>query len=284
MLRRPDSLQPDAVFFAHDEGDWFLRADCPNCTGYQLALRVPDPDKRLLAEVRASAFLEGVHSASCLGCQALARRQGDLTPVNELDVWWDPSAGEWMAPLNGAPGAAMPLGVCSFWARQEARAAALVLRDSGPLPLRVAAEPSELDRDACTVFYDTPSGRWHLRVPCFDCEGVELRLAALGRGNLETACAEALRCLDRVADEGCPHCRSQQEREGTSHVSEEPRLWYDTTGGEWVVWRPLGGPGHGLTLPLGIARYDADEGQLLRAASDVLFGGRHWVDLDGEEI
>jgi hypothetical protein len=285
MLRRPDSLQPDAVFFAPDEDDWVLRADCPHCAGYQLALRVRDPDKRLLAEVRASAFLEGIHSASCLGCHAVARRNGELDPASELDVWWDPSAGEWMAPLNGAPGAAMPLGVRSYWARQEARAAARALRDSGPLPLRVAAEPSELDRDSCTVFYDTSSGRWHLRVGgCFDCEGFQLRLAALGRGNLETACAEALRCLDRVAEEGCPHCRSQREREGTWDTSDEPRLWYDTTQSEWVVWRPIGGPGNGITLPLEIARYDADEGQLLRAASDALFGGRHWLDLDGEGI
>jgi hypothetical protein len=284
MLRRPDTLQPDAVFFAHDEGDWILRADCPRCMGYQLALQVPDPGKRLLAEVRASAFLEGIHSASCLGCHAAARRNGELPPASELDVWWDPSAGEWMAPLNGAPGAAMPLGIRSYWARQEAQAGARVLRDSGPLSLRVAAEPSELEHDSCTVFYDTVSGRWHLHVACFDCDGFQLRLAALGRGHLETACAEALRCLDRVAGDGCPHCRSHREREETSDMSDEPRLWYDTARGEWVVWRPIGEPGDGITLPLEIARYDADEGQLLRAASDVLFASRHWLDLDGEEI
>jgi hypothetical protein len=277
MLRRPDTLRPDAIFFAPDAGDWFLDADCPSCHGYRLALRVPDPRKRLLAEVRASAFLEGVHSLTCLGCQARARRRGEVEPADELDVWWDPGAGEWMAPVAGSPGTAMPLGVRSYWARQEARAAARVLREGSPLPLRVAAEPRDVEAESCTVFYDTALARWRLRVPCFDCGGFELRLGALGRGNVDAAAAEALRCVERVADEGCPHCRAQKERAGAGDGFEEPRLWYDTTAGDWVVWRPLGGPGNGVTLPLGISRYDVEEGHLLRAASDLLFGRGRWL-------
>jgi hypothetical protein len=282
MIPRPDTLSPDAVFYAAEEHDWVLRADCPACRGYRLGLRVPDPGKRLLAEVRASAFLEGVHSTACLGCQARARRNGEVKPESELDVWWDPSAGEWMAPLPGAQGVAVPLGVRSYWARQEARAAARALGEAGFLPLRVAAEPAEVDPDACTVYYDLSSARWRLRIGCFECGGFELRLVAPGRGNVDLASAEALRCLERVADEGCPGCRSQAERAGAEEPADEPRLWFDTTAGEWVVSRPLGEPGESVTLPLGIGRYDADEGQLLRAAAELLFGGRHRLGRDGD--
>jgi hypothetical protein len=284
MLPRTGTLSPDALFYAPEAGDWFLEADCPSCDGYRLALRVPDPDKRLLAEVRASAFLEGVHRLSCLGCQARARRNGELEPAGELDVWWDPDAGEWMGPLPGTPSVAMPLGVRSYWARQEARTAASVLREPGPLPLRVAAEPAEVEPDCCTVFYDPARVRWRLRVACFDCGGFELRLSALGHGNVEAAAAEALRCLDRVADEGCAQCRSARERDGLRGAHDEPRLWYDTSAGEWVVWRPAGDPGHGVTLPLGISRYDADEGHLLRTASDLLFGRGGRLGLEGESL
>jgi hypothetical protein len=101
---------------------------------------------------------------------------------------------------------------------------------------------------------------------------------------VETAAGEALRCLDRVADEGCPHCRTGRERDGSGESLEEPRLWYDTTEGEWVVWRPLGGAGRGITLPLGISRYDADESSLLRTASELLFGGGRWLGADGESL
>ena len=284
MLRCPDTLRPDAIFYAPDARDWFLEADCPRCHGYRLALRVPDPGKRVLAEVRASAFLEGVHSVTCLGCQARARRRGELRPAGEHDVWWDPGAGEWMAPVRGAAGAAMPLGVRSYWARQEARAAARLLHEPTPLPLRVAAEPGDVEWDACTVFYEPSRGRWRLRVACFECGGFELRLAALGRGNVDAATVEALQCIHRVVEDGCPHCRSESERDGAGEAGGEPRLWYDTTAGEWVVWRPLGGAGNGVTLPLGISRYDADEGQLLRAASDLLFGRGRWLGFDGESL
>ena len=282
MLQRPGTLRPDAVFYEPDAGDWFLEADCPSCDGYRMALRVPDPDKRVLAEVRASAFLEGVHSLACLGCQARARLEGELEPAGELDVWWDPGTGEWMAPFPGTAGSAMPLGIRSYWAGQEARAAARALRDASPLALRVAAEPAEVEPDSCTVVYDAGRGRWRLQVPCFDCGGFELRLATLGRGNVDTAADEALGCLDRMADEGCPHCRAVKERGGCGDSLEEPRLWYDTTAGEWVVWRPLGGPGNGITLPLGISRYDVDESNLLRTASDLLFGRGRWLGADGE--
>jgi hypothetical protein len=216
-----------------------------------------------------------------VGCQARARRRGDVRAADALDVWWDAGAGEWMAPVEGA---AMPLGIRSYWARQEARAAARLLAEAIPLPLRVAAEPADLDRDTCTVFYDPASGRWRLWVACFECGGCELRLTVLGRGNVEVAAAEALQCLDRLADEGCPHCRSERERAGAGEAGEEPRLWYDTTEGDWVVSRSLGGPGTGITLPLGIRRYDADEGQLLRAASSLLFGRGRWLGFDGESL
>ena len=206
------------------EGDWFLRADCPTCSGYRLALRVPDPEKRLLAEVRASAFLEGVHAMT------LPRLPGrrpagaaSLPPRTSSTSGGTPTRASGWAPCRTMADASMPLGVRSYWARQEARAAARAMRESGPLPLRVAAEPAEVDDDSCTVFYDMSSGRWRLRVACFDCGGFELRLAALGRGNVETAAAEALRCLDRIGDEGCPHCRSEHERTGSWEASSTSR-------------------------------------------------------------
>ena len=276
MLQRSDTLAADAVFYVPDD-DWYLRADCPRCKGYALGLRVRDPHKRLLAEVRASAFLEGVHSLRCLGCEARARRRGDW-PLDR-DVWWDPIGSQWMAPAD-ASGGSLPLGIRSYWARQEARAAARALREAGPLPLRVAAEPAEVDPDSYTVFYDAPTGRWLLHAACFDCGGFDLALRTRGRGGVEGATSEALRCLDRLAEEGCPHCRTELERDGLVPDSEEPRLWFDTRAGDWVVWRPLGGPGNGVTLPLDVGAYDADDGQLLRRASELLFG-RPWLDLGG---
>src|SRR2546429_632657 len=123
------------------------------------------------------------------------------------------------------------------------------------LPLRVAADPSEVEADASTIFYDVDSGRWRLRAVCFDCSGFELPLTSFGRGAVEAACDEALSCLELIAREGCPHCRTLREREAPRDCDDEPRIWFDTMARDWLMWQPIKG-GAGGTMPLGIPRFD----------------------------
>jgi hypothetical protein len=46
-------------------------------------------------------------------------------------------------------------------------------------------------------------------------------------------------------------------------------IWYDTLTGDWLAWQPL--TAGGVTLPIGVGRYDADERQVLRAAARLHF-------------
>jgi hypothetical protein len=142
---------------------------------------------------------------------------------------------------------------------------------SGRLPLRVASEPDAVDPDASTIFYDVESGRWRLRTACFDCGGFELGLTSFGRGAVEAACDEAMSSLELVAREGCPNCRTQRERVSREHHDGEPRIWFDTVTRDWLVWQPLEDLPEGVTLPLGIGRFDARRAVVYRAAAALLF-------------
>jgi hypothetical protein len=270
------------VYWVDEERDWSVDAACDHCGGYRMQLQVRDPEHGRLAESRAAAFLTRIHArGGCLGCEAAVWRGGEGPATGEPHVWWDTDTGQWMAwaqlPDSDAS-LSLPLGIRTFWAPQEVRAAARAIWSGGRLPLRVASEPDAVDPDASTIFYDVESGRWRLRTACFDCDGFEMGLTSFGRGAVEAACDEAMSCLDLIAREGCPHCRTKRERESVRGDGEEPRIWFDTLMRDWLVWQPLEEVGEGVTLPLGIGRYDARRALVYRAAAGLLFDQQHLHD------
>jgi hypothetical protein len=273
---------PPPVHWVEEERDWSVEAACPHCGGYRMLLHVRDPEHGRLAESRAAAFLTRIHArGGCLGCEARVWRSGDGPASSEPHVWWDTDTGQWMAwaHLPGSDASlSLPLGIRTFWAPQEVRAAARAIWSGGRLPLRVASEPDAVDPDASTIFYDVESGRWRLRAACFDCGGFELGLTSFGRGAVEAACDEAMSCLDLVAREGCPHCRTRRERDTNHQEDGEPRIWFDTITRDWLVWQPLEDFTGGVTLPLGIGRYDARRAVVYRAAAALLFDSQQFHD------
>jgi hypothetical protein len=271
-----------SVHWVEEERDWSVEAPCERCGGYRMLLQVRDPEHERLAEGRADAFLTRIHArGGCLGCEARTWRSGEGPTTGEPHVWWDTDTGQWMAWAQ-MPGSAasmsLPLGIRTFWAPQEVRAAARAIWSGGRLPLRVASEPDAVDPDASTIFYDVESGRWRLRTACFDCGGFELSLTSFGRGAVEAACDEAMSSLELVAREGCPHCRTHRERSSAGAHDQEPRIWFDTITRDWLVWQPLDDSGDGVTLPLGIGRYDARRAVVYRAAAALLFDSQQLAD------
>jgi hypothetical protein len=282
-VERPDAHpDPPPVHWVEEERDWSVEAACANCGGYRMLLHVRDPEHGRLAESRAAAFLTRIHArGGCLGCEARVWRSGDGPASSEPHVWWDTDTGQWMAwaHLPGSDASlSLPLGIRTFWAPQEVRAAARAIWSGGRLPLRVASEPDAVEPDASTIFYDVESGRWRLRAACFDCGGFELGLTSFGRGAVEAACDEAMSCLDLVAREGCPHCRTRRERGALHGEDAEPRIWFDTITRDWLVWQPLEDLTAGVTLPLGIGRYDARRAVVYRAAAALLFDSQQFHD------
>src|SRR4051812_26959392 len=160
--------RPDlGVTWLPDESDWSVYAPCDDCGGYRMRLQVAEPDAAELASTRAAAFLARIHArGGCLGCEARNWRDGRTPADGDPQVWWDTETGQWMVwtPMAGTGvGASLPLGIRTFWAPQEVRAAARALTSSSRLPLRIATSPDEIDRDAAaTIHYDVGSGRWRL--------------------------------------------------------------------------------------------------------------------------
>lgn len=270
-----------AARYSAERGDWLVDADCRECGGYSLELRVFDPAAAGLARARAESFLARVHEHGCLGCQARVWRTRPQPPGDGPYVWWDTEVGEWMAwgALPESPaGISIPLGIRTFWAPQEVRAAARALWSDGQLPLRVVPDRADAEDGTSTVFHDPRFGRWRLRVDCLDCGGFELPLMALGRGEVETAVEEGLDHLEMVAREGCPHCRTLRERAGAAADEEEPRVWYDTDAGDWMLWQGIDDVSGGVTLPLGIGRYDAPRTAVYQAVAPLLFGSEQFLD------
>jgi hypothetical protein len=270
------------VHWVEEERDWSVEATCERCGGYRMLLQVRDPQHGRLAESRAEAFLTRIHArGGCLGCEARTWRSGEGPSTGEPHVWWDTDTGQWMAwaQLPGSDASlSLPLGIRTFWAPQEVRAAARAIWSGGRLPLRVASEPDAVDPDASTIFYDVESGRWRLRTACFECGGFELSLTSFGRGAVEAACDEAMSSLELVAREGCPHCRTRRERSVHGSHDQEPRIWFDTLMCDWLVWQPLEDCDGGVTLPLGIGRYDARRAVVYRAAAALLFDSQQFQD------
>jgi hypothetical protein len=264
------------VHYNPERGDWVAEAECGLCGGYDVDLRVHDPERWSLAHARAEAFVRRVHSTRCLGCHAESQRRRPRRAEFEPYLWWDTATHEWMAWLSvgGSPdgGVTLPLGIRSVWALPEARAALSVMQRGLPLPLRVAACRSEVDPHLSAFFHDADSKRWVLWVACEQCGGTELRLGAVGPGAVDAAADEACACIERMAADGCPHCRSEREWAAWVIRDDAPRLWYDTRTGEWVVWQAVDGTIDGVTLPLGLTRYDADMSTLFRLASDAVVG------------
>jgi hypothetical protein len=267
-----------------EEQDWAVNAPCDGCGGYRMLLRVDDPEAGDLAATRAAAFLARIHArGGCLGCEARTWRESPAPATGEPQVWWDTETGQWMVwtRLPGFEhGASLPLGIKTFWAPQEVRAGARALTSGSRIPLRVATSPDEVAEDdgSATIYYDVPSGRWRLCTSCLDCGGFELPLTSFGRGAVEAACDEALACLELLAREGCPSCRSRQERTAPRGESDEPRIWFDTLLRDWLVWQPLEGADGGVTLPLGIGRFDARRPLVYRAAAALLFDSQLFLD------
>jgi hypothetical protein len=276
-----DPASPEVTWLP-DEGDWSVDAPCGECGGYRMLLQVRDPEAGDLAATRAGAFLARIHSrGGCLGCEARTWRESPVSRDGDPQVWWDTESGQWMVwtRVPGfALGASLPLGIRTFWAPQEVRAAARAITSGGRLPLRIATSPDEVEDGASTIYYDIGSGRWRLRTSCLDCGGFELPLTSFGRGAVEAACDEALACLELIAREGCPSCRSHTERHAPRGVDDEPRIWFDTHMRDWLVWQPLDGADGGVTLPLGIGRFDARRPLIYRAAAGLLFDSQLFLD------
>ena len=271
------------VTWVPDESDWSVYAPCETCGGYRMLLQVGEPEAGDLAATRAAAFLARIHArGGCLGCEARTWRERPAPVGRDPQVWWDTETGQWMvwAPFPGSDeGASMPLGIRTFWAPQEVRAAARAMASGSRLPLRVATTPEHAEPDgASTIYYDVGSGRWRLRAECPDCGGFELPLTSFGRGAVEAACDEALACLELLAREGCPNCRTRQERAAVRGEDDEPRIWFDTVSRDWLVWQPLEGADGGVTLPLGIGRFDARRPLVYRAAAALLFDSQLFLD------
>ena len=265
-----------------EEHDWTVRASCEDCGGYRMLLQVRDPEGSHLAQTRADAFLTRVHGrGGCLGCEAQAWRSNRTPRTGQSHVWWDTDTEQWMAyrQLPGfGPGTSFPLGIETFWAPQEVRAAARALWSADRLPLRVASEPGAVEPDTASIHYDVESGRWQLGVPCFECDGFRTRLTSFGRGAVEAACDEAMAMLDLIAREGCPTCRTRRERTADRTEDDEPRIWFDTDARDWLVWQPLEGGPTGVTMPLGIGRFDARRAVVYRAAAGLLFDSELFLD------
>ena len=85
-------------------------------------------------------------------------------------------------------------------------------------------------------------------------------------------------CLDLLAREGCPHCRTSRERDANRAGDDEPRIWYDTVSRDWLIWQPLEGSEEGVTLPLGIPRFDARRALIYRSAAALLFDSQLFLD------
>jgi hypothetical protein len=266
------------------ENDWSVHAPCGDCGGYRMKLQVADPDAGELASTRASAFLARIHArGGCLGCEARNWRENPAPSGPDTQVWWDTQTGQWMvwtAVPGFEHGASLPLGIRTFWAPQEVRAAARALTSGTRLPLRIATTPEAVAEDdgASTIFYDVGAGRWRLNAACPDCGGFELPLTSFGRGAVEAACDEGLACLELLAREGCPNCRTRHERAAVRGEDDEPRIWFDTQARDWLVWQPLMGADEGVTLPLGIGRFDARRPLVYRAAAALLFDSQLFLD------
>ena len=265
-----------------DEGDWSVQAHCDQCHGYRMLLQVRDADSADLATTRANAFLARIHArGGCLGCEARTWRERPAPSSDEPQVWWDTDTGQWMVwtSMPGTDmGASLPLGIKTFWAPQEVRAAARALTSGSRLPLRIVTSPDEVADGASTIYYDIGSGRWRLHAMCLECGGFELPLTSFGRGAVEAACDEALACLELIAREGCPCCRTRHERAALRGEDDEPRIWFDTLSRDWLVWQPLEGADGGVTLPLGIGRFDARRPLVYRAAAALLFDSQLFLD------
>jgi hypothetical protein len=272
------------VTWLPDENDWSVHASCDLCGGYRMMLQVNDPDGAELASTRAAAFLARIHArGGCLGCEAKTWRNDPAPHGDDTQVWWDTATGQWMVwtSMPGTPGqgASLPLGITTFWAPQEVRAAARALTSGSRLPLRIATSSRQVEDDgASTIYYDVNSGRWRLHAACPDCGGFELPLTSFGRGAVEAACDEALACLELLAREGCPSCRTTVERLAEREDEDEPRIWFDTQTRDWLVWQPLEGAEGGVTLPLGIGRFDARRPLVYRAAAALLFDSQLFLD------
>jgi hypothetical protein len=270
------------VTWLPDEGDWSVDAPCEECGGYRMLLQVPQPENAELASTRAGAFLARIHArGGCLGCEARGWRENPNPRGTDAQVWWDTETGQWMvwAQIDGfADGVSLPLGIRTFWAPQEVRAAARALTSGSRLPLRIATSPGEIEPGSSTIFYDTASGRWRLHASCLDCGGFDMPLTSFGRGAVEAACDEALACLELIAREGCPCCRTRKERAAERGEDDEPRIWFDTLVRDWLVWQPLEGMDDGVTLPLGIGRFDARRPLVYRAAAALLFDSQLFLD------
>ena len=272
------------VTWLPDEHDWSVHAPCEDCGGYRMLLQVSDSDAGDLAATRAGAFLARIHArGGCLGCEARSWRESPAPASREPQVWWDTESGQWMVWMSipgSADGISLPLGIRTFWAPQEVRAAARAMTSGSRLPLRIATSLDAVDQGdgASTIYYDVGSGRWRLRAACPDCGGFELPLTSFGRGAVEAACDEALACLELIARESCPSCRTRLERSAVREHDEEPRIWFDTHLRDWLVWQPLDGSDGGVTLPLGIGRYDARRPLVYRAAAALLFDSQLFLD------
>jgi hypothetical protein len=250
----------EPVLFREAE-KWLLFVPCGECGGHRLGL---DAAGERLARVRAESFLSYARDRFCLGCQSNAWRGDPFRPFDgDSALWWDTFSEEWMGwhPFPGSDGGvSLPLGVHSFWEQASAAAAARALHEA-PLPLRIGGVDGQVSR----AFYDADEGRWKLWAHCHDCGGVELPLAGRGRGRVDSATTQAVRCLELIVDEGCPRCAPGED------AHPHMRIWFDTAAGEWMLWQPLHGSSDGVTFPLGVDRFDTDREVLELTARTLLF-------------
>ena len=108
-----------------------------------MLLQVRDPSAAGSPTTRATAFLARIHArGGCLGCEArdLARRPGPAERRAARLVGHRDRPVDGLDELPGSDAAlSLPLGIRTFWAPQEVRAAARAIWSGGRLPLRVAS-------------------------------------------------------------------------------------------------------------------------------------------------
>jgi hypothetical protein len=267
---------PTGILYERADASWHLWVQCGRCGGHRLPLDLHEPAARARAEARAEAYLDAAEGA-CLGCEAREWRSRVTPPADgEARVWWDvrEDGGEWMAwqPLPGSRGGvSIPLGLRSYWARRAAQVARRALEQVDALPLRIALDPVAVESSVPTAFCAGRPAAWALWVPCFHCGGFELGLGVRGRGQVEAAGERARRCLARLASDGaCPRCVADRHRHRRPPAGQVA-LWFDPEAGVWLLWQRLPGTTEGVVLPLEISDYGVSEGDLHRAAADLVF-------------
>jgi hypothetical protein len=134
--------------------------------------------------------------------------------------------------------------------------------------VRPAASPAH---PAGRIVYVPRDAGWHVRLPCTACGGALVALPASEHCTSRGAVAAGRRYVERAQADGCPNCRTLEERNGIG--APGLRVWFDTLAGEWMASLPVTGSDTRVMLPLGIGSYGADHVAVHQAATRLSSAG-----------